>query len=116
VKLELDGGAINTYPMVEGIQDMRLEYGIDNDVDGAPDVYKRCDTKDPCTAAEWAGVTAVRAHVLAVNLEPTIGYTDVKVYDMGSGDPKTVGPFGDQLKRHIYAAVISLPNRTGPRE
>ena len=117
VKLELDGSAISTYPMVEGIQDMRLEYGIDNAVvDGAPDVYKRCDKAAPCTPAEWAGVTAVRVHVLAVNLEPTLGYKDVKVYDMGSGAPKTVGPFGDPLKRHIYAAVISLPNRTGPRE
>jgi type IV pilus assembly protein PilW len=116
VKLELDGGAITTSPMVEGIQDMRFEYGIDTTNDGTPDVYKRCDTKDPCTPADWSGVMAVRAHVLAVNLEPTLGYKDVKVYDMGSGDPKTVGPFGDQLKRHIYAAVISLPNRTGPRE
>lgn len=116
VKLELDNGAISTIPLVEGIQDMRLEYGLDTNLDGAPDEYRRCDTASPCTPDQWAMVTAVRAHLLAVNLEETIGYTDEKVYDMGSGNPRTVGPFKDRLKRHIYAAVISAPNRTGPRE
>ena len=116
VRLELDNGAINTYAMVEGIQDMRFEYGLDTTLDGSPDEYRRCDTKTPCTADEWATVVAVRAHVLAVNLEPTLGHKDDKEYDMGSGDPKAVGPFADQYKRHIYAAVITLPNRTGPRE
>jgi type IV pilus assembly protein PilW len=116
VKLELDNGVVNTYAMVEGIQDMRFEYGIDTTGDGGPDEYRRCDTTTPCTADQWAGVTAVRAHVLAVNLEPTLGHKDDKEYDMGSGNPRTVGPFGDQFKRHIYAAVITLPNRTGPKE
>jgi len=116
VRLELDNGAITTAPMVEGIQDMRFEYGLDTNDDGGPDEYRRCDAAAPCTADQWAQVTAVRANVLAVNLEPTIGHKDDKVYDMGSGDPSTVGPFGDQYKRHIYAAVITLPNRTGPKE
>ena len=116
VKLELDNGAITTTALVEGIQDMRLAYGLDTNLDGAPDEYRRCDTAAPCTVDEWSTVTAVRANLLAVNLEPSIGHKDDKTYDMGSGDPRTVGPFGDQLKRHIYAAVVSSPNRTGPRE
>ena len=116
VRLELDQGAMSVVPLVEGIQDMRLEYGLDTNLDGTPDEYRRCDTKAPCTTDDWAFVTAVRAHLLAVNLEETAGHKDEKVYDMGSGDPRTVGPFGDRFKRHIYAAVISAPNRTGPRE
>jgi len=116
VKLELDNGAISVYPMVEGIQDMRFEYGLDTNDDGGPDEYRRCDAAAPCTPDQWAQVTAVRAHVLAVNLEPTLGYKDDKEYDMGSGKPSKVGPFGDQYKRHIYAAVVTLPNRTGPKE
>jgi len=116
VKLELDNGVINVYPMVEGVQDMRFEYGIDTNDDGGPDEYRRCDGAAPCTADDWSKVTAVRAHILAVNLEPTLGHKDDKEYDMGSGKPNTVGPFGDQYKRHIYAAVVSLPNRTGPKE
>ena len=116
VKLELDAGAINVIPMVEGIQDMRLEFGIDGDGDGTPNEYRRCDTKTPCTIDQWVNVTTVRTHILAVNLEDTMGYEDVKVYDMGSGDPRTVGPFKDKRKRSVYAAVITAPNRAGPRE
>ena len=116
VRLELDNGAITTAPMVEGIENMRFEYGIDTDDDGGPNEYRRCDSSSPCTPDQWAQVTAVRAHVLAVNLEPTLGYKDDKEYDMGSGKPRAVGPFGDGYKRHVYAAVITLPNRTGPKE
>jgi type IV pilus assembly protein PilW len=122
VKMDLDcasADAVNcivTVPLVEGIQDLRLEYGLDTNTDGTPDEYRRCDTTTPCTPNDWAQVTTVRAHVLAVNLEPTVGHKDEKVYDMGSGAPRTVGPFYDQLKRHVYAAVVSAPNRTGPRE
>jgi hypothetical protein len=95
---------------------MRLVYGLDLELNGTPELFRRCDTAKPCTPADWSSVTTVRAHLLAVNLEPTIGYTDEKVYDMGSGNPRTVGPFKDPLKRHIYAAMITAPNRTGPRE
>jgi type IV pilus assembly protein PilW len=116
VKVELDGGVMNVIPIVEGIQDMRFEYGLDTTGDGTPDEFRRCDTAKPCTPDDWINVTTVRAHVLAVNHEDSVGYKDDKVYDMGSGNPRTVGPFGDRLRRHIYAAVVSAPNRTGPRE
>ena len=119
VKLELDNGAITVTPLVEGIQDLRFEYGLDTNLDGTPDEYRRCDADKPCTPDEWATVTAVRANVLAVNLEPTVGYVDTKQYDMGSGTlstPRVIGPLKDNFKRHIYAAVVSAPNLTGPRE
>jgi type IV pilus assembly protein PilW len=109
----------NVLPLVEGIRDLRFEYGIDSDGDGTPEVFKRCDTATPCTVAEWSNVLTVRAHVLAENLEDTVGYADTKVYDMGTASadhPNPVGPIGDKKKRHVYAAVISAPNRTGPRE
>lgn len=121
VKLELDPtnpsavGGIVTYPIAEGIASLRLEYGVDNDNDGAPDEWRRCDTATPCTTAQWANVTSVRVHLLAVNLDRTVGYVDTKVYDMGTG-AASVGPFNDAFKKHVYAAVISVPNRTGPRE
>ncbi len=121
VKVELDwtavpGTGLNVLPLVEGIENLRLEYGVDNTGDGAPDEYRRCDATTPCTADQWANVTAVRAYVLARNLESTMGYTDVKTYDLGSGNPRTVGPFNDAIKRHVYAAMVTMPNRAGPRE
>ena len=79
--------------------------------------WRRCDTTTPCDLTQWPNVTAVRVHLLAVNLEDTRGYTDVKEYDMGTGaNPATVDPVFVNRQKHVYAAVISVPNRTGPRE
>ena len=121
VKIDLDWQAasatgLNVLPLVEGIENMRIQYGVDNDGDGAPDEYRRCDSTTPCTAAQWAGITAVRLYILARNLETTTGYTDTKTYDLGSGSPSTVGPFNDATKRHVYFAMVTLPNRAGPKE
>ena len=59
-------------------------------------------------------VTAVKAYVLSRNLEESRDYKDEKTYFMGLAG--TVGPFGDKYKRHAYSVLISLPNRSGPRE
>jgi type IV pilus assembly protein PilW len=123
VKLEVDRtspsppavNGIVASPIAEGIANMRLEYGVDTDANGSPDQWRRCDAATTCDATQWSNVMAVRVHLLAVNLEKTVGYVDQKVYDMGTG-LTAAGPFSDPYKRHVYAAVISLPNRTGPRE
>jgi len=114
VKIDVSGGQLRTSPLVEGIRNLRFSYGIDTSGDGAPDAFKRCDTTAACTVADWSNVTTVRASVLAQNLESTVNYTDTKVYDLGDGF--TVGPLNDARKRHVYGAMVSLPNRTGPRE
>jgi len=109
--------------LVEGIQVLRFDYGIDNDgsplgtglaPDGLPDVWKRCDAAAPCVEADWANVTAVKVYVLSRNLEESRDYTDTKTYSMGLSG--TVGPFNDKYKRHVYSATISIPNRSGYRE
>jgi type IV pilus assembly protein PilW len=122
VKMELDKGNamanndIVTYPLAEGIESMRVDYGVDIDGNGSPDEWHRCDAADPCdNVVQWPNVVTVRIHVLAKNVEETVGYLDQKVYDMGTG-LTAFGPFNDRFKRHVYAAVVSLPNRVGPRE
>jgi len=125
VKMELDKGNamanndIVTYPIAEGIISMRLEYGVDVDANGSPDQWHRCDAVDTCDSTAWSNVTAVRVHVLSTNLEDTLGYTDNKTYDMGTGASAmtfTSDPLLVKKKKHVYAAVITLPNRAGPRE
>lgn len=106
--------------LVEGIEAMRFEYGVDNGVppgtvagDGLPDVWTRCDMGS-CTADTWANVTAVKVYLLARNVEETPGYSDNKTYSMGLAG--TVGAFNDKYRRHVYSATIAMPNRSGPRE
>lgn len=113
VRLDLDKKTIRQSPLVEGIQLMRLSYGIDNDGDGAPDAYSRCDTASPCTAAQWGNVTTVKVSLLSQNLEDSPDYTDGKTYTLDGYSPAV---FSDHRKRHVYTSLVSMPNRTGPRE
>jgi type IV pilus assembly protein PilW len=100
--------------LVEGIQALRFDYGIDNTGDGLPDAWRRCDAATPCAAADWGNVTSVKVYVLSRNLEETPSWVDNKTYSMGLAG--TLGPFGDRFKRHVYSAQIALPNRSGSRE
>ena len=126
---EMVGGNASTIPLVEGIQNMQFDYGIDGDsdadgnmddingdgpvdamdLDGAPDSY----TATPA-AATWPHVMAVRVNLLARNNEPSAGYKDTKKYSLGGAG--TVGPFNDTYKRHAYSQLVRATNPSGRRE
>jgi type IV pilus assembly protein PilW len=113
--LTLSGTTSTNEALVEGIDDMRIEYGRDTDGNGAPDAFRKClSTSDACSAEDWANVMAVRVHLLARNVDVLAGYTDTKTYTLGIG--VAVGPFNDGFKRHQYSAVVRLMNPAGRRE
>lgn len=96
-------------PLVEGIENLQIDYGIDSDGDGAPNgAYV-------ATTADWQNVVAVRLHVLARNLQKTGDYTDAKKYDMGVAFPSGYAP-GGNFKRHVYNAVVRLVNPSARRD
>jgi type IV pilus assembly protein PilW len=96
-------------PLVEGIENFQVDYGIDTDGDGVPNgAYVTAPA-----LADWQNVVAVRVNVLARNLEASGGFTDAKVYDMGVAG--TVTP-GGAYKRHVYNAVIRIVNPSARRE
>ena len=112
-RAELDPLGTNTmkhYPMVEGIEALRVDYGVDNTGDGLPDLW----TRDPGAVGNWANVTAVKVYILSRNLEQSPSWTDNKTYNLGLWGDTT--PTNDKYKRHVYSALITLPNRSGPRE
>lgn len=115
-ELEVSGGGVTmkVVPLVEGIESMHVDYGIDNTGDGLPDVWSRCDTATPCLAASWVNVTAAKIYVLSRNLDPSPGYVDNKTYAMGLAGSTTAT--NDPYKRHVYSAQVNLPNRSGSRE
>jgi type IV pilus assembly protein PilW len=108
---EFVDGARTIIPLVEGIENIQFEYGLDNvaPADGAPDEYD----DDPDTA-EWKDVVAVRVHLLARNIETTAGYTDNKTYNLGPA-ASAVAP-GGAYKRHAYSELTRLGNISGRRE
>jgi len=114
--LTISGTSSTNEALVQGIEDLRFEFGRDNvGNDGAPDSFRKClSTVDPCVAADWANTMAVRINLLARNLATGNGYTDSKTYALGAGI--VVGPFNDHYKRHAYTAVMRLMNPAGRRE
>lgn len=143
-EFDLSGGTLahqSPVPLIEGIDSMRVELGIDNlsltneavnygvpivwvnpvqktsarnRGDGIPDgSFVRCTTATPCTVDQLMNTTAVRIYVLARSRETTNGYTDTKTYTLGNA---TVGPFNDGFKRHVYSTTVRLPNVSGRRE
>lgn len=111
-KVELRDGAFgDAVAMVEGIEYLQIEYGLDNDNDGVADTYTTCSA---CTIAQWASVVAVKLHVLARSTEESRGYINDKVYSLGlAGD---VGPLNDAVKRASYHQVVRLVNPSARRE
>lgn len=129
---EYVNGAVTITPLVEGIENLQFDYGVDMDGDGAPDCYTSNPTNPPaaeiaaCQTAfpayvwtnantNWTNVMAVRPHLLARNTETTAGWSDSRKYDMGLASGQ-IGPFNDNTKRHVYSAVVRLYNTSGQRE
>jgi len=123
---EFINGAITVRPLVEGIQNMQVDYGIDTNADGAPDCY----ANDPSsavapacagapyvwnTAENWANVVAARIYVLARNNEATADWTDTRTYNLGLSGAYTPAA-GDKYKRHVYSAVARVVNPSARRE
>lgn len=93
--------------LVEGIENLQIEYARDTNGDGEPDTaYVTTLT----TAAEWSQVVAIKISVLARNVEPTAGYSDDKTYKLGS---TVISAPGDGYKRHVFSTVVKLNNPAG---
>lgn len=122
-------------PLVEGIEEFQLEYGLDTDNDGNPNavdsngdgtadsVYIADPNTYPVGAPtplpNWMNVVTIRFHVLARNLETSPNYIDTKVYSLGTdaaGSAITVGPRNDGYRRHVYSGLVRIANVSGRRD
>jgi type IV pilus assembly protein PilW len=106
-----DGAYQAAQPLIEGIEALRFEYGIDADGDGSPDNYL---SAPPTTLVQLANIVAVKVHVLARNLEATPGYTHNKTYQLGN--TTVITPANDGFKRHVFSTTVRLVNPSGRRE
>ncbi|NHZ97334.1 PilW family protein [Massilia sp. CCM 8734] len=131
--------AFTIQPLVEGIENLQLEYGLDRDdpaiaatvgpaaplfADGTADRYNSnpatandCDD-ELCAVANWRSVVAVKLNLLARNIAPSTGYVDSNSYVLGnlaSGRPNTVAAAKDRYKRNVFQSLVTMPNLAGRR-
>lgn len=102
--------AFSVTPLVEGIENFQLDYGIDTTDDGAPDSYVTA----PASNTDWSNVMTVRVNLLARNNDPTTGYLDTKRYDLGLAGLTVAA--NDTYKRHVYSTLARAINPSGRRE
>lgn len=122
-RAELKVGGVNIEPLVEGIENLQLSYGLDTDSDGSPDVYTAApETHDGCAGQgcveNLRNIMATNISLLSRSTEVTPDYTDSKTYTLAidvNGDPQTITP-GGGFKRHAYNTLIRVNNPAGRRE
>jgi type IV pilus assembly protein PilW len=130
---ELISTGWTTAALVEGIEDLQFEYGVDGDdedadgvvdvpmtQDGNVDEYVN-DAADAATATTdviaWASVMTVRVHLLSRSTEKRVGYQDSNTYQLGNrtivGADLTEEERG--YPRQVFETVIQLRNPQGRR-
>lgn len=117
-RLELAGNRFVDVPLVEGIEELNFEYGLDSAPphsgrDGRIDGYSSAPA-----AGDWPDVISVRINLLARNIESSPGYTDTKTYNLGrdaANNPIIITPGGD-VRRHAYSGLVRIVNAAHRRE
>ncbi len=115
-RVELLNGQLVETALVEGIEDMRFEYGFDVDGNGTPDTYlTQPDVAGP--TSDWANVMAVRFHFVSRSLDkatagPALGAS--QSFDFGGAG--VIVAADDGYVRRAHGNTIRLVNPSGTRE
>jgi type IV pilus assembly protein PilW len=101
--------------VVQGVEQLQIEYGLDTDANGDADVYTSDpDTHLACVAATcvgyWASVVSAKLSVLTRNLDQSPGHVDTNTYTLGT---VAVPAFNDGYKRKVFQEVVRLQNPSG---
>lgn len=123
---ELGGAGFSASSLVQGVENLQIEYGLDVDGNGdadvytaAPDLYLGCsDTTNPTCVGRWVSVVSAKIFVLSRSVEAAAGHVDSKKYYLGrkaDGTPNEFIPAQTNYKRSVFQEVIRLQNASGRR-
>lgn len=123
-RMGLSAGGMVLEPIANGIDEFQLEYGVDADTDGSPDVYTADPTTlDGCADADcrrdnWRNVTSVKMHLLVRADQAANAALEPKTFTLGlnaQGAPVTKGPYTDKYERQLFSSTVTLRNVVGLR-
>lgn len=112
VRLSLIGDEFVQEALIEGIEQLQFEYGVDTDNDFNVDEYQTA-TQVTNSAASWENVISVRLNLIARSNVPdfSIDKTKEQKYTL-VGDTDYSVPDGDKIyRRKLYQREIYIRNR-----
>lgn len=93
---------MNTECLARGIEDLQVEFGLDSDGDGEPNVYLAAPT-----LAQMQSAVAARIFVLARSAEEDAHYTNEKTYSISNAPDYTPA---DGYYRRVFSIHVGLSN------
>lgn len=103
----LAGNAMMARCLVEGVENMQLEFGIDTDGDGIANRYRQAPAPGDLRRAVTANI-----YLLIRSPAPIPGYSDTRSYRLGS---RLVPAAGDPFLRRVFSSSTPLSNVAGTR-
>jgi type IV pilus assembly protein PilW len=123
---ELGAGGFSSVSLVQGIENLQIEYGLDTNANGDadvytadPDLYLGCNAgSTPTCVDQWISVVSAKVYLLSRNVDANPGITDDHKYVLGrkaNGDPNDLGSLPTGYKRKVFQEVVRLQNPSGRR-
>ena len=98
-------------PLVEGVEKMQIEYGVDNNsaTYHVPDVYHNADWVS--ANGQWANVVSVRVSFIMRSKRAVYDEAGTNTYKLPGASVYSYTP-NDNFARLVYTSTINLRNRT----
>jgi type IV pilus assembly protein PilW len=93
-------GGNNPLALIEGVENMQVQYGIDTNNDGAPEQYS-----DANAVTDWTQVVSARITLLMRTMEAV----DAAAYTFSAGG--TTKTYDDGIMRKEFVATVKLRNK-----
>ena len=100
----LVNGEIEDEPLIEGVDDFQLQYGIDTDADNIADTFTT--TPAHTNYSGWQNVKTVTVSLLISG--EAVSQPDAKTYQYAD---KTNETFNDKRKRRLFSFVVAVGNQ-----
>ncbi|MDO8825285.1 PilW family protein [Methylophaga sp.] len=100
--LYLKNGTSDPVEIVEGIESMQIQYGVDNSGNGAADTYQTANQ-----VGNWNNIVSVRISLVMVSVENNLTADGAQPYNL---EGAAVTP-DDRRLRRVFTRTVTLRNR-----
>jgi type IV pilus assembly protein PilW len=102
-------GSALPQPLIEGIQNLQIRYGIDTDNDLIVNEYRNADLIGNAASTNWEKIISISIAVLVRSENETGVEKDGRTYNLLG---TVLGPFNDRRQRTIFTTTVALRNGT----